>query len=51
MTILHPGHLEEVTARARARFVQRGLAVFPSFERAARALSSAIAYWRGRASA
>ena len=51
VTILHPGHLEEVTSRARARVVERGLAVFPSFERAARALSSAIAYWRSRPSA
>ncbi len=51
VTILHPGHLEEVTARARERVVERGLAVFPSFERAASALSSAIAYWRSRPSA
>ena len=50
VTILHPGHLEEVTAKARARVVERGLAVFPSFERAARALSSAITYWSSRAS-
>jgi acyl-CoA synthetase (NDP forming) len=45
-TILHPGHLEEVTARARARVAERGLPVFHSFERAARALRQAIDYWR-----
>ena len=48
LTILHPGHLEEITAQARAKVVERGLPVFHSFERAGRALSRAIAYWRQR---
>ncbi|MGB2694491.1 MAG: hypothetical protein WBD55_04805, partial [Dehalococcoidia bacterium] len=46
LTILHPGHLEEVTAKARARVAERGLPVFHSFERAAVALSRAIGHWR-----
>jgi acyl-CoA synthetase (NDP forming) len=45
ITILHPGHVEDVTAQARRRVAERGLPVFPSFERAARALAKAIAYW------
>jgi acyl-CoA synthetase (NDP forming) len=49
VTILHPGHLEDVAARARARVTERGLPAFPSFERAARALRRAIDYWRRRA--
>ncbi len=48
LTILHPGHVEEVTALARSRVTERGLPVFHSFERAARALAKAIDYWRGR---
>lgn len=48
LTILHPGHVEEITATARARVADRGLAVFHSFERAATALSRAIGYWRRR---
>jgi acyl-CoA synthetase (NDP forming) len=48
LTILHPGHIEEVTAQARARVTERGLPVFPSFERAAVALRRAIDYWRSR---
>jgi acyl-CoA synthetase (NDP forming) len=48
LTILHPGHVEEITAQARARVTERGLAVFPSFERAASALRRAIDYWRSR---
>ena len=49
VTILHPGHVEEITARARARVIERGLPVFPSFERAALALRRAIDYWRAQA--
>ncbi len=49
ITILHPGHVEEITAQARARVTERGLPVFPSFERAALALRRAIDYWRARA--
>jgi acyl-CoA synthetase (NDP forming) len=46
LAILHPGHLEEVTARARARVAERELPVFHSFERGARALQRAVDYWR-----
>jgi acyl-CoA synthetase (NDP forming) len=49
VTILQPQHVEDVVAKARHRMQDRGLAVFPSFERAARALARAIAYWRFRA--
>ena len=48
VTILPPGHLEEITARARARVIERGLPVFASFDRAASALRRAIDYWRWR---
>ncbi|MEX1255254.1 MAG: CoA-binding protein [Dehalococcoidia bacterium] len=48
LTILHPGHVEEITAKARARVTERGLPVFPSFERAAVALRRAVDYWRSR---
>lgn len=50
VTILHPGHMEEVAAQARSHVVERGLPVFPSFERAASALRRTIDYWRLRAS-
>lgn len=49
LTILHPGHVEDVTAQARARVVERGLPVYHSFERAARALRRAVDYWRWQA--
>jgi acyl-CoA synthetase (NDP forming) len=49
LTILHPGHVEEVTAQARARVAERGFAVFHSFERAARALARALGHWRWQA--
>ncbi len=45
LTILHPGHLEDVTFQARSRVAERGLAVFHSFERAACAFARAAAYW------
>ena len=48
LTILHPGHVEEITAKARSRVVERGLPVFHSFERAGRALSRAVSLWRWR---
>jgi acyl-CoA synthetase (NDP forming) len=47
LTILHPGHLEEVTARARAKVAERGLPVFHSFERSAKALQRSIDHWQG----
>ena len=46
VTVLHPGHLEDVASQARARVGERGLAAFASFERAAAALRRAIDYWR-----
>ncbi|MCI0890612.1 MAG: CoA-binding protein [Chloroflexi bacterium] len=45
LTTLHPGHVEEIAAQARAKVVERELPVFHSFERAARALSLATDYW------
>ncbi|HZP58297.1 MAG TPA: CoA-binding protein [Dehalococcoidia bacterium] len=47
--ILQPQHVEDVVATARRRMQERGLAVFASFERAARALARAIDYHRFRA--
>lgn len=47
--VLQPQHVEDVVAAARKRVQERGLAVFPSFERAARALKRAIDYHRFRA--
>ncbi|MHB8377138.1 MAG: CoA-binding protein [Dehalococcoidia bacterium] len=49
VTVLQPQHVEEIVAQARRRMQDRGLAVFPSFERAARALNRAIDYHRVRA--
>jgi len=48
LTILHPGHVEDVTFQARKKVAERGLAAFHSFERAAVALNRAIGYWRRR---
>jgi acyl-CoA synthetase (NDP forming) len=49
VTVLQPQHVEDIVAQARHRMQDRGLAVFPSFERAARALKRAIDYHRFRA--
>jgi acyl-CoA synthetase (NDP forming) len=49
VTILHPGHVEDITFQARTRVIERGLPVFHSFERAGRALARAVGYWRSRA--
>lgn len=49
LTVLHPGHLEAEVAQLRPRFQQTGLAVLPSFDRAARALRLATDYHRFRA--
>ncbi len=46
VAVLQPQHVEDVVTAARKRIQERGLAVFPSFERAARALARAIAYHR-----
>ncbi len=48
--ILHPAHIETIVARAKALARERGLVVFESFERAARALRVAADYWDGRGS-
>jgi len=47
--VLHPAHIETIVARAKELARARGLVVFDSFERAARALGVAADYWMGRA--
>ncbi len=49
VAVLQPQHVEEVVVAARKRIQERGIAVFPSFERAAAALNRAIAVHRFRA--
>lgn len=49
VAVLQPGHVEEVAIAARKRTQERGIAVFSSFERAARSLRRAIDYHRFRA--
>jgi acyl-CoA synthetase (NDP forming) len=49
VAVLQMGHVEEVAIQARKRVQERGIAVFPSFERAGRALRRAIDYHRFRA--
>ena len=49
VAILQPQHVEDVVAQARKRVQEREIAVFASFERAARALRRAIDYHRFRA--
>ncbi len=49
VVILQPQHVEDAVVLARKRIQERGLAVFASFERAARALRRAIDYHRFRA--
>ena len=46
LAVLHPVHLESEIAAARRRFQESGIAVLPSFERAARALRRAVDYQR-----
>lgn len=46
VAVLQPQHVEEVVRQARIRAQERGLAVFASFERAARALRRAVDYHR-----
>jgi hypothetical protein len=48
LAIAHPGHVEDVMADIRSRLIERGVAVFGSFDAAARALRRAIGYWRSR---
>ena len=49
IAIAHPGHVEELMAEVRAKLLERGIAVFSSFQAGARALRRAIDYWRFRA--
>lgn len=49
VAVLQPQHVEEAVRQARLRVQARGIAVFASFERAARALARAIDYHRFRA--
>jgi acyl-CoA synthetase (NDP forming) len=49
LAVLQPQHVEDVVRQARAKVQERGIAAFPSFERAARALVRVIAYHRFRA--
>ncbi len=49
VAVLQPQHVEDVVIQARKRVQERGIAVFASFERAARALARSIAYQRFRA--
>lgn len=46
--ILHPGHIEAEVAALRPKIQERGLAVLPSFDRAARAMARLAAYERVR---
>jgi len=48
VVILHPAHIETIVVRAKELARARGLVVFESFERAARALKVAADYWMGR---
>ena len=49
VAIVYPGADEGGTAASRARFLEAGIAAFHTFERASKALASAIGYWRWRA--
>ncbi|HET6615790.1 MAG TPA: CoA-binding protein [Dehalococcoidia bacterium] len=46
LVVLQPQHVEDIVREARVRVQERGIAVFASFERAARALRRAIEYRR-----
>ena len=48
LTVMHPGHLEAIVAELRERVTASGIANFPSFERAARALRRFVEYNRFR---
>ncbi|MFN8555981.1 MAG: CoA-binding protein [Dehalococcoidia bacterium] len=49
VAILHPAHLEAEVASLRPKIQERGIAVLPSFDRAARAMARVVAYHRRRA--
>ena len=44
VAILHPAHEEEFVAQIKPKFYERGIPLFPSFERAAAALARARDY-------
>jgi len=46
--IVHPGHVEDVSATIRDRLIERAIPVFGSFEAAARAQALAVSYQRDR---
>ncbi len=48
VVIVHPGADEGAAAAARLRFLEAGIAAFHTFERASKALASAINYWLWR---
>jgi acyl-CoA synthetase (NDP forming) len=48
LAIAHPGHVEDVMTTMRTKLLERGVATFTSFQAAARAMSRAVGYWRGR---
>jgi len=45
---LHPNHLEAEIAVQRPKIQERGIAVLPSFDRAARAMARVAEYYRVR---
>jgi acyl-CoA synthetase (NDP forming) len=47
--ILHPGHIEPLVAEERTKLLERGVPVFDTFQKGARALRKAIDYHRFRA--
>ena len=49
LVVLQPQHVEDIVTMARKKVQERGLAVFPSFERAANAFRRAVDYRRFRA--
>jgi len=49
LTIVHPGHIEDVSSQVRDKLLERGVGVFADFEAAARALYRAVGYWRFKA--
>ncbi len=48
ITVVHPGHLEDVAAGIRSRLLERDVPPFVSFQAGAKALRQAIDYWRFR---
>lgn len=46
VTVLHPYHQEEAVRPVRQELIDRGYAVYPSFERAANAFAKVIGYYR-----